>query len=196
MVNKANNHLLVLRTDPAASVPYLVDEFWVDPGRESAILRHVYFSGKNPWFRFDTVYRKSSRGWMPASWTFAHTSSHLVEVARYTVESMEVDPTVANADFVLPIDPGRIVLVHTYPVAGQGLDPNKPASGMFRVDSTGKWVPLDEATGFTTGEGEQLPPESPNRRWMWWGGAALGGIVALATGVILYRRRKRRITNL
>ena len=193
-VNLGGSPCLVLRTDPAASKPYLVDELWIDPAKDSAIVRQVYFAGTNPWFRFDTVHRKSSQGWIPASWTFAATTDHLVEVSQYTVESMEVDPPVADADFILPIEPGWIVLVHTYPVAGQGLDPNKPASGMFRVDSTGKWVPLDEATGYTTGEGEQLPPESPNRRWIWWGGAALGGIVALATGVVLYRRRMRRFT--
>jgi hypothetical protein len=194
-VNRAGVRCLILRTDPLASTPFLVDEFWIDPARESAIVRQVYFAGKNPWLRFDTVFQKSKDGWLPTSWTFAHTASHLVEVSRFTVESMEVDPPVTNADFVLPIPPGSIVGVQTFPEEGIGLDPHKPANGIFRVDSSGKWIPLGEETGFTTGDGRVLPPESPSRRWLWWSGAALIGLVTVATIVVLYRRRIRRITK-
>jgi hypothetical protein len=193
-VNHAGSRCLLLRTDPAASQPSLVDEFWIDPAKESAVVRHVYFSGKNPFFRFDTVYQNSTHGWVPASWTFAFTAGHLVEVSRFTVESVEIDPVVMDADFALPIPAGSIVIVQTYPEAGKGLDPNKPASGTFRVDPAGKWLPLEEETGFTTGDGVQLAPESPNRRWLWWGSAALVGAF-VATVVGLYRRRMRRITK-
>ncbi len=193
-VNQAGSRCLVLRTDPVASTPFLVDEFWIDPAKESAIIRQVYWGGKTPWFRFDMAYQKSKDGWMLASWTWAHTSERLVEVSRFTVESMEIDPAITDADFILPIAPGSIVSVSNYPVPGQGLDPNKPATGKFRVDSAGKWIPLDEATGFTTGDGLQLAPESANRHWLWWGGGVLAGVVGIATVVVRYRRRNRRIS--
>lgn len=189
-VNHAGIRCLLFKTDPVASIPLLTDEFWVDPARESAIIRQVYWSGKNPWLRFDTNFQKSKDGWLPTSWTYAHSA----EVSRLSVERIDLDPAITDADFVLPTPPGSIVSVQTFPEAGQGLDPNKPSNGTFRVDSAGKWISLDKAKGFTTGEGQQLPPASPDRRWLWWGGFALLGVVGISTVVVRYRRRNRQFS--
>lgn len=194
-IRHAGNGCIVLRTDPAASTPFLVDEFWIDPAKDSAIARHTYFAGKNPWFQFDITYQNSERGWMPLSWIFAHSKGNkLIEVVHFTVEQLEANPTVTNDDFVLPISPGSIVQTQNFPEPGKGLDPLKPANGSFRVAADGKWITLEES-GFTTAEGMPLPPEPRNQRWVWWTYASLIGIAGFAIAVLFYRLRMRRLTS-
>jgi hypothetical protein len=194
-VRYKENMCIVLRTDPVASTPAVVDEFWIDPIKESGIVRYVYFSGgNNPWYRMDITYQKSENGWLPSSWVYTHSKGNkLVEIAHFTVERLEVNPTVTDGDFTLPIPPGSIVLTQNFPELGKGLDPFKPASGLSRVDVNGKWVTLEEA-GFTTAEGFPLPPESRRLRWV-WATIIFFGMVGIVTATILYRRWRRRFTN-
>jgi hypothetical protein len=185
---------ILLRTDPVASIPYLVDEFWIDPTKESAIARYTYFNGTNPWYRFDITYQKSENQWLPNSWIFAHSiGNELFEVTHFTVDQLELNPAVTDADFTLPISPGSIVLTQNFPETGKGLDPFKPANGLFRVAANGKWITLEES-GFTTAEGLQLPPESRSFMWVWIV-TALIGVAVIATTVFLYLRRMRRLTS-
>jgi hypothetical protein len=182
-VGHAGSQCYILKSHPVASTPFLVDEFLIDPDKTSAIVRHVYFAGKNPWFRFDVAYEQSESSWLPKSWTFAHSQANkLVEVTRFTVERLETNPPVTDADFVLPIPPGSIVKVQNYPQPGLGFDPSKPANGLFRVDEDGKWSVLEE-TGFERKEARvSLPRRPQNRRWTLWAGVGFALIgIAIVT---------------
>jgi len=189
-VSHAGRQCVVLRTNATGTMPNLSDEFWVDLGRQGAILRHTYWQGKNPWFRQDIEYTQTPHGWLPAKWT--HTSTiggRVTTIRRLNVDSVEVNPPLRKEDFTLPIEPGMIVLTHEYPDRGKGLDPNRPAKGKYRVGSDGEWEPLEPQTGFTTKEGIQLPPESGSRWWLWWTLGAVGLLVVLFVGVRVWRRR-------
>jgi hypothetical protein len=184
---------LVVRTNPAATSPALTDEFWIDTRKESAISRHIYFNGTNPWKRLDTLFQEVAGAWLPKSWVHSHTvDGQLIEVTRLTVENLRTNPPVADSDFTLPIPSGSIVTIITYPEAGLGLDMNTPANGSFRVNPDGKWVLLSE-TGFTTADGQQLPPESRELRRPWMAAFACLGVAVLATAVWCWRTTRRLV---
>lgn len=190
-VSHQGSRCFILRTDPAASTPFLVDELFIDPGKESAVIRYVNWAGKCPWYRVDVTYEEKKRGWLPRSWTVAHTQgSDVVYVTRARVDNLEVNPTVTDDDFNLPIPPKSIVVTSAYPEAGSGLDPFRPATKRSQVDERGKTTTVEE-TGFTTAEGVQLPPEPAFPRWLWIVAASIG-LVGLLLAVFFYRRRIRR----
>lgn len=183
---------VILRTEPINAHPSLADEFWVDPAREGAIARHVYFGGKNPWIRIETNHQETMHGWLPKSWTCTWTPGGLVaKIQRLTVESIEYDPRVSAGDFTLPIKPGMIVETHSYPALGSGLDPTKPSTATFRVDPSGEWAEL-HSKGFTTTEGVQLPYKRPRKAWWWIAGLITGAALMLAGAAWLWRRRRAR----
>lgn len=175
---------VILRTEPDGTDR---DEFWIDPDRGSAIVRQVYFSHKtNPWHRFDIEYQAVAGGWLPKRWTLANSMDHKVwEVEKVEVGSVEVNPTVTDEDFTIPITPGMVVQEVNYPPRGKGLDPARPATRVTRAKKDGQTETLEDR-GFTTTDGVQLPPEDTRLRWWWF---VLGGGV-LGVGYARYRFRK------
>jgi hypothetical protein len=188
-VAHAGRQCVVLKTVPAGTTPNMSDEFWVDPFRQSAILRHIKWQGKNPWFRLDVEYTQTPHGWLPKKWTDTHTvGGRVMTITRLNVDSVDVNPSLREEEFTLPIEPGMILATYDYPVRGKGLDPTRPAKGKYRVGPGGEWEELEPQTGFTTTEGVQLPPDS-GRRWLWWVLGVAAIIMVAFAGVRAWRRR-------
>ncbi|MCI0701587.1 MAG: hypothetical protein L0241_10935 [Planctomycetia bacterium] len=177
----------IIRTEPDGGDQ---DEYWVDPARANCIVRQIYFSNKtNPFYRFDIEYQQLSGAWLPKKWTQTFSENFRVcEIERTDVTNVELDPTVSDDDFTIPITPGMIVKEYHYPDAGKGLDPQFPATKTSRAKPSGELEVVAE-TGFTTKEGKQLPPE---REWRWWWIAlAVGGVLVLALGGGWMWRKRR-----
>ena len=180
----------VFRSEPMASSPGVFDEFYIGQTSDSPVLRHVYYSGKNPWYLIDVTYRKNENGSLPEKWELTHSIGGKVShVYRLAVKSVEVNPAITDADFTLPIEPGMLVSTSIYPEAGKGLDSTHPAQTTYRAGESGSKTVL-EAKGFTTTEGVQLPAEKDGwPRWSWWFAYALIGTGVLAALRWIVRRR-------
>ena len=182
---RGRNYLL-LRTEPTGNAP-LSDEFWIDPQQKSAIHRHVYFSGSNPWFRFDIFWKNTDYGWWVDHWSETWTKEGSVRrINHLRVETFEANLEVTDADFKLPAEPGMKVIVSEGPPPGQGLNPFKAATRTYIISPTGSWDEIS-ATGFTTQDGKELPPES-NKKWLAW---TIGLGISLAA-LLFYALRPRR----
>jgi hypothetical protein len=182
----AGRNCVVLRSIPLNAPQMLMDEFWVDPDRGAAIIRHVYYSRKNPWYRTDVEHESTAFGWLPKKWTLTWTvGGKVASISRLQVEKTEFNPPVRTEDFTLPIRPGMIVQGNQYPAPGTGLDPDYPARSHYRVDQGGALETLDQK-GFTTAEGKLLPPQ-PSGRWRWWAG---GSLLVLAITVVIGLKRR------
>jgi hypothetical protein len=179
---------LVVRTEALPLNQPAFDEYLVDRDRQSAIYRHVMFTGPNPSVRTDVEWKRTAFGWWADKWTHTWTlNGRLWSVHHLHVESFEPNPVIRDSDFKLPALPGMIVSVSERPGPETGLDPHYPARTTYRVTDSGSWEELS-ATGFTTKDGRVLPPER-HRIWIW---IALGiGIGALALGCYLFRRRRK-----
>jgi hypothetical protein len=171
---------VVLKTGNAITTPPLRDALWIDPARASAVLRYVYYSGRNPFFRLDVEYQRTPHGWLPKAWTHAQYSGpRLASTTRWVVDRFEVEPATTPEDFTLPIPPNSVVWEVEYPEPGRGLDPHKPGTTKYVTDEFGRRKEV-ERTGFTTMEGVALPPEEPAR---WWR-VGLGVLAVLAVGAM------------
>lgn len=188
-VSHTGRQCVSLGTNPTGSTPNLSDEFWVDTGRQSAIVRHVYFQGKKPLFRLDVEHAETPHGWLPKKWTHTTTmGGKVMTIVRWTVDSVEANPILREEDFTIPLKPGMIVTTNDYPASGKGLDTARPAKGKYRVGAGGELESMEPQTGFTTTTGIQLPPERGPWRWLWWGiGAVCVLVVVLLIGVRLRR---------
>lgn len=167
---------LIVRTDHSPGSSPISDEFWINPNQKSAIHRQVYFSGANPWYVIDIFWKKTDFGWWVDRWSDTWSLNGRVQrVSRFGVESFEANPAVSDSDFKLPAEPGMKVMVSEGPPLGKGLDPFKVAITKYVISPSGTWEEIS-ATGFTTREGKELPPES-RRGWIAW---TIGGALAIA----------------
>lgn len=183
----------VLRSELVDSVPVVSAELSVDTKRDAAVVRHTYFSGKNPVARLDVTWKPEGSTWLPSEWTCTWTSGGKVQSKNHLrVERVDLNPAVSDDEFRYPLRPGMKVAEYDTPAPGTGLDPFRPSMKKYVVGEGGGATVLEE-TGKTTLQGEQLPPESRDG-WIWWVvgvGVAVLVIVVLA---VLGRRfiRKRR----
>lgn len=192
-VAHAGRSCVVLRTDPTGTMPNISDEFWVDPDRQSAIARHIYYSGGSPTFRLDVEHTQTPHGWLPKKWTHTTTvEGKVMTIIRLTVDSVEVNPALREEDFTLPLKPGMIVTTYDYPESGKGLDTARPAKGKYRVGADGELESMEPQTGFTTTKGIQLPPERGPWRWLWWG---IGAVCVLVVVLLIGARLRRAWTQ-
>lgn len=175
---------LLMRTDPLPGTSPISDEFWVNPKQQSAIQRHVYFSGSNPWTLLDISWKNTAYGWWDDQWseTWYEDGHHARRVTRFRVDAFEANLEVSDSDFKLPAEPGMIVKVSEGPPPGKGLDPFLAASKTYRVSPSGSWDEI-AAKGFTTLDGKELPPER-GKRWLAWSLAAGLAIVFLLAYVL------------
>jgi hypothetical protein len=173
----------VVRTEPVAGNPPIFDELWIDRDQKSAIHRHVSFSGSNPFFRHDVEWHQLQSGWWPEKWTLTWTmNGQIKRVHRLRVESFEPNVAVTDNDFTLPAEPGMKVIVGESPSLGTGLDPYRPATRTYRISPTGSWDEI-AAHGFTTLQGEELPP-ARGRAWILWSVAS--GVLMLVVAYYYY----------
>lgn len=180
----------IIRTDPLSSTPSIADEVWVNPTQDFAVVRHVYCRGSSPVVRIDTEYQRVNSMWLPKQWTQTNYSgTRITQMVNLSVTNVEVDPTLPENYFSLPITPGMRVDKHNYPKRGIGLDTAMPATERYLVAADGS-LQLIDATGFTTQEGRVLPPEKTSRTMLWVivAGTLVSAIVILAVRNVLARR--------
>lgn len=180
----ADRACLVLRTFPAPSgTASCFDEYWVDPARDSAILRHAqYFNGKLRTNK-DVTYQQTSHGWLPLSWvgtTRDLNGRRLINVARLRVEEFTIEPAVTDTNFQVEIKPGMIINEDDYAASASEKNRLGYQRKLYRVSAGGSWEEIGS-------RGEPLPNRA---RWGWLGLLAVPVVAALA--YLWWRRRNRR----
>ncbi|MCI0461267.1 MAG: hypothetical protein L0Z62_30335 [Gemmataceae bacterium] len=112
-----NRTCLLLRTHPLASgeAAYF-KEFWVDPARESALVRIVDYLGRHPTTELNIQYQRTKDGWLTKGWngtrrrwSTGFKTSTPVYYTRFQVTEIILGPTVDEKDFQLEIKPGMLV---------------------------------------------------------------------------------------
>jgi len=188
------NACQVLRTEPFNGVSGISDEYWVRPDRLSAVVRHIYLTGGQPWSRLDIDWGETEIGWMPQKWTYALTvdSKNLNRLTTVKVDRFEVNPTVTDADFTIPAAPGmKQVIVAEQPPEGVRVQPGRVGHRTYRIADNGEWVEVDSQGWKRADDGREIPLAS---RWRWWPWA-VGGLGVLFSGWAVYRRRGRRAAS-
>jgi hypothetical protein len=182
---------LLVRTDPLPGVWPISDEMWINLKQRSAIHRYITFRGEDPWSRLEIFWKNTPYGWWIDHWSETWSDHGRVRhICRLRVDAFEANPEVSDSDFLLPAEPGMKVTVGEYPSPGNGLDPSKAANKTYLISPSGSWDELS-SKGFTTLEGEELPPEG-RRRWIAW---TIGGGIATGALIIYLLRRRRRKQN-
>jgi hypothetical protein len=126
---------LVLRTPASHGSMPMFQEFWVDPGRDSALVRRRQFAGQTPTTDVEMEYQATSHGWLVRAWTITRRllapSGRVVTggVVRFQVKELALDLPVTDSDFQAEIEPGMLV---------------KKADGgeegrLYRIGSDGDW---------------------------------------------------------
>jgi hypothetical protein len=101
---------LVLRTETLQMGTSSFDELWVDPGRDSAIVRYIVYSGGKPFSDTVVQYGKTTQSWLPKSWTFtSFTDGKTDYFQNVTVENSEIEPAYSGAEFELEPSPGMLI---------------------------------------------------------------------------------------
>lgn len=183
--NFANRACLVLRTEPQEFNQVLWDELWVDPGRESAVLRQTSYENGKILTDIQIEYQETAGGWLPQSWTMSAASNGKVfSLERRRVDELQIDPVVSDADFRLDLKPGMIVQRTSFPG-----DPDQiflprpdPLPPKLRVDQNGV---MNVING----------PE-PKSLWPLYLGAAATILVLVAGAAgALWRRKSKRLPS-
>lgn len=112
----AGRPCLVLRTYPFRGGNTLFDELWIDPARESAVLRQIVYVNGQPIRDSDINYQESSRGWFPRNWTITDRlgNGKTLFWEQMEVKELTFDPAFEDADFKVEIKPGMRVLETEY----------------------------------------------------------------------------------
>jgi hypothetical protein len=129
----AGRSCLVVRTETLQLATSSFEEFWVDEARESAVVRYSSFSGNYPFTDTVIEYAKSARGWLPKGWThtnFNRSGAHLQW--RMRVENMTLEPSFADSDFDIEIEPGMRVQRIDFPESSNPLFLPEPKITVFQ----------------------------------------------------------------
>lgn len=171
----------VLRTDPLSIGGGLsvgqrsgknggsFDEYWINKKQKSAIQRYFFFSNGNPWVHLEINWKETPHGWWVDEWSNTWSSNNTVmRISHYQIESMDVNPPVSDADFILKPEPGMKVLLAEGSDDVTGRDPTKPISlKTYRISTSGAWIEISQ-------EGV------PVKNWgAWYGVIATCAILAL-----------------
>ncbi len=99
----------VLRTQAFHSGSF--GEYWVDPTRESAVIRYVAHSKGRPTHTADISHRNTEHGWMPEKWTLSRFDSKggLERTETCEIKLFEPNATVEASDFHMDRIPGMLV---------------------------------------------------------------------------------------
>lgn len=106
------------------------DQFWIDPQRQSAVLRwERYFRGKI-YARLEIDYQETAHGWLPRGWKTTWYKAEVdpptvVSMYRTIVEELKVNESPKRSEFEMPLKPGMLILdktadYRTYRVAADG----------------------------------------------------------------------------
>jgi hypothetical protein len=179
-----NRSCLVLRSKTWDYGNVGFDELWVDPARESAVVREAAYVNGTIYTDIQVDYQETREGWLPHGWTISTSlDGRLVSsVQRMQVDELDIDPAISDADFHADIKPGDIVMQASVPGSPDQITAPKPdPAKMYHVSPDGSWHEL-------IGGAEARP------LWVYfiWGGVILLLIVGGACALVLWRRRYRR----
>jgi hypothetical protein len=153
------------------------DEYWVDTGRDFAVVRQLAYSNDKTITDLEITYQQTRVGWLPEHWTGTSRSptGMVVNVTRQRVKEFVIDPAASDADYRLEASPGMVVMQDEYP------DPKDVKTGpgferkMFRIAGNGSWIEIDAGTG-----------QSTEQRLSWvrrhWLALTIGLLAALLAG--------------
>src|SRR5262249_17123683 len=158
-----------LRTFPLTSAAFKpFEEYWVDPDRDSAIVRYAYYmdTGQKPKTQSDIEisYQQTAHGWLPLRWKLQAFGgpTGLDVVFRRNLDTSTVDPPVDDSMFKLQPEPGMIVAEYNMDTAQNG-STSHSGEKRFRVAEDGRLTPL----------GTRMGPPASEWSMAWYGlGAA------------------------
>jgi hypothetical protein len=174
---------LVLRTQTYRASTTSFDEYWVDPGRESALVRQIHYLGKTAQYEISIVNQSTEQGWLPKSWTYTQRqmgNGATTAICKMTVEQLELAPALPLSDFRIEERPGMIVDVAKYPSktgAGQSTEIER---AIYRIGDDGKRHLISTSV-----------PRTSHRWWYYTAGVLAAVIVLLAIWRIRRIRRLR-----
>jgi hypothetical protein len=163
------------------------DEFWIDPSRQSAVLRYVMYSDKRIFNDIDIEYQQTAHGWLPQRWTFTHYSGTAPTVIyRMKVDRWEANPPTTEADFDIKAEPGMLVEERVYDESVHPLVDPKSAVRVYRLEEGGGKTEIPDPFG---------RPRDLSPRWRWWQWAAAAVVTATVLAGIGWTVRRRRLIN-
>ncbi len=179
---------LVLRNFPehTGGTQTSFDEYWIDTGRDSAIVRQLAYVNDKLRLDCEITYQQTPQGWLPLRWTgtTVRNGDQVINVTRLRVQEFSIDPPVEDAAFRPEIKPGMNILETTFedPEKIQSHPPGyRLPTKFYHVGADGSWNEVVNGV------------EYKSHRWLWYG---LGGFVAIAVVAALgfwYWRRRQRI---
>lgn len=182
----ADRKCTLLQSEDMNNAASIHDQLLIDRTRGGAILRHTYFSRKNPWARMDITFTQHGDSWMPSALTMTqYRNGNASWKANLKVDKIELDPIVSDDDFRFTPKPGDILSISTYPEPGLGLNPDVPATQILEYDQLGDFD-LKVETGFRTATGEPLSPVGAYHHLRWL------VVVPIVVMIALFALRRRR----
>lgn len=141
---------LIVRTQTFQLSNISFEEYWVDPERDSTIVRYGSYSGKKINCNQDIVihYKHLSDGWLPSDWrwtVFEHGKMLYYQDMRVT--KMKINPIVSDANFGLESHSGMIVEeVKRHPSTDPFAEPKSDIT-VYRLEENGKRTNLPDPYG-------------------------------------------------
>jgi hypothetical protein len=178
---------VVVRTRPEiAGLNTFVEEYWVDPARQSAILRHTTVRDGEPFLDVRTEQQQTTHGWFPKRWeaTLFGKGKAVQSIGRYEIREIEFNRPPSADELRFDVQPGMLVAKLTH----RSMDERVPV---------GEQPPNTVTETFRVGEGGDLNEETNpasarfGPKWIWRASAA-AVVGAAAGGLIVWRRRGRR----
>jgi hypothetical protein len=121
----------VLRSKPTSGKSAVFREYWVDPSRDSAIVRSRTISQDCLLDTVDIHYEKTALGWLPQSWVcyeyLAKTKGDISQRFQFTVKNRVLEPELDSQTFDVPLVPGMLVV-----------DERNSAYSLSRVNKDGR----------------------------------------------------------
>lgn len=182
----AGRPCLVVRTQTLKLGTTSYDEFWVDPARDSAVVRYVMYTRGNTVFNDIHInYQQTPRGWLLQGWTFTSLDGRGRPdvIYRMRVQERTIDPPVSDADFRLEARPGMLIEEREYlePKTDRPLVDPESKVKLYRLGEEGEREEVPDPYG--------RPQPAEPRNWLPWLAA---GLVAAAGGAAWFLRSRRK----
>ena len=133
--------VLVLRTRPERGPVVAYEEFWVDPNRESIIIRDMRYEDDEPRSDLTIRYQQTDIGWLPESWTETlYEEKRATDTTRVRITQLSLDPSPNAETFDIPAKPEMFVFKTTNRDHGKRINPPGESSPVeyYRVDAQGE----------------------------------------------------------
>lgn len=154
-------------------------EYWVDPGRDFAIVRRIERAGPRVRADMTIQYSQLDGEWLPDGWTatkYNEQVDRVQSVSRVRVSSRSLERTVTDGEFDLAHRPNELVTERTNEGTMPDSRKRSPAT-YYRADERGRLSEVMIENGV----------ERPRRGWWPW---IAGGAAAVVVARHVARRRR------